>query len=119
MKTLLTNSIATFIILLFPALVFAANHDIEGFIRTRLLNLGAPIIIVLTALAFIWFIWGIVIFIAKGDSDSEREKGRKRMAWGIIALFVLFSIWGIVRLLQTSIFGTAGTGASLPLFIGP
>lgn len=52
----------------------------------------------LYALAFLLFMIGMVRFFFLGG-DEGREKGKSLMLWGIIGLFVLFSVWGLVRLL--------------------
>ncbi len=56
----------------------------------------------ITALSVVVFIWGVVKYIYKGDSEGERKKGRELMFWGIIGLFVLFGIWGILEILANT-----------------
>jgi hypothetical protein len=53
----------------------------------------------LTLLASAFFIWGVIGYIRAKDA---KEKGEKRHALiqGIIALAVIVSAWGIVKLLQ-------------------
>ncbi len=55
------------------------------------------------ALAFIFFLYGISRFFFS-DSDEKRKEGRAFAIWGIIALAVIFSVWGLVRLLLYSFF---------------
>lgn len=49
------------------------------------------------------FFFGIVQFIwGTRDADSTRMKnGKNFMLWGMIALFVMFSVWGIITYVQT------------------
>ncbi|MEA4910508.1 hypothetical protein SDC9_33259 [bioreactor metagenome] len=54
--------------------------------------------------AFMFFFYGVVVFIMgrvtnKGDL-KDIEKGKQFMLWGLIALFVMVSVWGIIRLAQ-------------------
>ena len=42
------------------------------------------------------FFWGLVKFIAKAGEKDAKE-GKSLMVWGLIALFVMFSFWGIMR----------------------
>ncbi len=51
----------------------------------------------LFAIAVCVFFWGMVKFMSTGDS-SEREQGKQFMLWGVIALAVMFSVWGLVDL---------------------
>lgn len=52
--------------------------------------------------AFALFFWGIVRFLydrSNGD-DTRLEKDKEAMVWGLGALFVMVSVWGIIRLFQ-------------------
>jgi len=55
---------------------------------------------VLTGLALIYFIWGVVKFVANQDNENERNAARQQMIYGIIALFVIISVWGLVNVLD-------------------
>lgn len=70
-------------------------------ITNNFLLTGATLI--MTA-AFAFFFFGLVVFIygratGKGTLD-DLKKGQKFMLWGLIALFIMVSIWGIIRLSQ-------------------
>ena len=69
-----------------------------------------PLII---ALAVTVFIWGMVKFIAAGES-SEREAGKQFMLWGIIGLTVIFCVWGLVNILGNT-FGVKSVIPQLPV----
>jgi len=56
------------------------------------------IIPLLFALATAGFIWGIIRYFLNPDNEEERKKGKSYMMWGLIALFVMISVWGIVNL---------------------
>jgi hypothetical protein len=52
------------------------------------------------------FLYGVLKFILaaqKGDA-TEVGKGREFMGWGLVALFVMFSVYGIVNLAQSVFF---------------
>ncbi|MBP6912333.1 MAG: hypothetical protein KBB86_00140 [Candidatus Pacebacteria bacterium] len=53
----------------------------------------------LTLLASAFFIWGVIGYI-RADTKENKEKSRHALVQGIIALAVIVSAWGIVRLLQ-------------------
>ena len=59
-------------------------------------------------IALFVFIWGIVTFIVKSGDDKEIAAGKKRMIWGVVALFVIVSVWGLVALLG-QLFGVQTT----------
>ena len=65
----------------------------------------------LYALAFLFFLYGIVrYFFLEGGSDEGREKGKKILLYGLIGLTLLFAVWGVVNLLvSTVLYGTGGS----------
>jgi hypothetical protein len=54
----------------------------------------------LVALALLYFFWGIAMFILHADNEEARNTGRMRMIWGIVGLFVIVSIWGILAVVN-------------------
>jgi hypothetical protein len=68
-------------------------------------ELSGLFITLVVALSILIFFWGVTKYIWKGDSKEERKKGKTLMVWGIIAFFVLFSVWGIVKILGDTFFG--------------
>jgi hypothetical protein len=63
---------------------------------------NTSIIPLLFALAFIFFLIGLLRFFFF-PSEENREKGRQFAFWGIVGFVVLFSIWGIVSLLVSTL----------------
>jgi len=65
---------------------------------------------ILMTLALIYFIWGLIKYVAAaGKGDAEESKhGKAIMIWGIVALFVMASVWGLVGILQNT-FGLSGS----------
>lgn len=57
------------------------------------------LVAILISLALIVLLWGIILFIKKGDNLEERRNGRNFIIFGIIGIFVMLSIWGIAGLL--------------------
>lgn len=95
---------------LLPVLAFAAEGDPELSNLTTLLksigtlvNLATPIVIGLALLAFFW---GLVKFIF-ASSDDDKKSGKSFMIGGIIALFVMVAIVGIIKFIASA-FGVDG-----------
>ena len=53
--------------------------------------------------AFMFFLWGVMRFIMATDS-TKREEGKKNIIWGLVGLFVMVSMWGIIKIF-TTLFG--------------
>jgi len=73
------------------------NSLLEAF--GRLINTALPIVI---ALGLLFFFYGLALFIFKSGDPEEQKKGRSIMIWGVVALFVMVSVWGLVRFLNTA-----------------
>jgi len=56
-------------------------------------------VIILISLAVVFFLYGILKYISRGDDEESQKKGRNIMIYGIIGLFVMISFWGIVNIL--------------------
>ena len=80
---------------LFPVVSSAAFSNIQTLITDfkGLINTAIPLVV---GLALLYFLWGVGQFILKAGNDQARNEGKQRMIWGIVALFVIFSIWGII-----------------------
>lgn len=89
-------------LLLLPAFAHAASFkELTASIVTLVNDSVVPLFY---ALAFLLFIFGMVRFFFFGGEEN-REKGKTFMLWGIIGFVVMFSVWGIVRLLMTALPG--------------
>ncbi len=81
-----------------------------GTIKTiaDLLNLGTcilsrSVVPLLIAIAVVAFIWGVISQVLNPDNEEKKKQGKQFMIWGIIALFVIISIWGLVGILSKTI----------------
>ena len=91
---------------LFPtvalAQVYSANQGIGGLftLAGAYMDRIVPFII---ALAVVFFIYNVFVYAIVGASDEEkRTEARTRMVWGIIGIFVMVSVWGLVAILQST-----------------
>lgn len=53
----------------------------------------------LFALAFVYFIYGIIRFIqsSTGDKGTERIEARNSIFWGLVGMFVMFSVYALIK----------------------
>jgi hypothetical protein len=66
------------------------------------------------SLAVVYFLWSIALVIIKSGEVDQREELKKRATWGIVALFVMTSMWGLVNILVNT-FQPSTTLNTLPL----
>lgn len=55
------------------------------------------------ALELMLFIVGIIRYVSNAENEEKRNEGNKFIGWGIIALFVTISIWGILGLVANTV----------------
>lgn len=88
-----------------PALASAQSLlNTLGFFNT-ILNAAIGLLI---TLAIIAFFWGLIKYLFTEGSEGKAS-GLKIMLMGVIVIFVMVSIWGIVRLLQSTFQVTSTT----------
>jgi hypothetical protein len=64
-------------------------------------NSLVPVIFVL---AMLCFIWGVVnYFFFQGNNEEAREKGRQFILWGLLGMVALFSMWGFVNIVVSTL----------------
>lgn len=78
------------------------------YVFTSLLNYIVPVIF---AIAIIYFFWGVVKFVI-ADSEQAKDKGRDTIVYGLIGLVVMFSVYGLIKVVQKT-FGIDKAGSQL------
>lgn len=82
-----------------PAAAFAQTLGDELRVFSRIVNALIPFII---GLAVLFFLWGVLQFVKAGGNEDDIREGRNRMVYGIIAIFVMVSLWGLVNILDNT-----------------
>lgn len=68
---------------------------------------------VLVILGLVVYFYGVSTNIMSFDSEKGKEKVKAYFFWGVIVLFVMVSIWGIIEILQNTFLGDNSYGAGL------
>ena len=97
--------------LLAPALALAAE-TLTNFAET-IGNVIATLTPIVVALALLFFFWGLAKYILSAGDEAKQTEGRSIMIWGIIALFVMVSVWGLVQVLQQTFLGSTSSGDTI------
>jgi len=91
-----------------PLALLAANESAVPVARTvdGLLNwiiyIASRALPLLILAALVLFLYGIVKRFFWGKDAADRGEAGKFILWGIVALFVMVSVWGLVNVLKTS-----------------
>ncbi|MEK7116864.1 MAG: hypothetical protein AAB837_01725 [Patescibacteria group bacterium] len=88
------------IILISPLFASAAGYltDTSGLLQQVKLIVTDYLIPIAFTLALAIFFYGVAKYIWSAGTD--KDEGKKIMVWGVVALFVMSSIWGIVTFLR-------------------
>ena len=105
-KNLLNILILTFFI---PA-VSLANGPTFASVTNSWVGLLNALIGLIASAAVLFFFWGMaMVILGSGDTNKVAE-GKQRIVWSLLGLVVMFSIWGILRFVQASLFEGSSSG---------
>lgn len=57
-----------------------------------------PVIILLTGIAFLVFLYGCLIYITHAENSSAREQGRSHIIYSLIGMFVMLVAYAILQI---------------------
>lgn len=59
-----------------------------------------PVIMLLFAVALVYFIYGVLEYLVKSKSDPAAiQSGAKHIGWGLFGMFVMVSVFGFIRVI--------------------
>jgi|GEM_PF-572924 len=94
-----------------PALVFAQKiTTFEGLVN-KFITIIKYVIPLIFAIALVAFLWGVFQYFFSGA--EKKEEAKDFLLYGIIGLFIMVSVWGLVRIL-TGTFLLENAQPSLP-----
>lgn len=70
-----------------------------GKIVTQIID---PLILLMSAGAFVVFLWGVFEFVVNAGDAKKREEGRAAILWGLVGLVVIFGAYGIINVAITT-----------------
>lgn len=81
---------------------FNARDGAENLFITIREFISGRLIPVFVALALAYTLYSIFQFMAAVDNSQQRDEKKQQIFWGIIGLFVITSIWGLVAIVGES-----------------
>ena len=107
------KKILTGVLLMGPMIAFAQSLGAVNALATGFGSIVNTLIPVMMGLAVLAFFWGLVKYIASASDEAAKEGGKTLMIWGMIALFVMVALWGILGWVQAQL-GLSGTISNTP-----
>ncbi len=79
--------------------------DFIGSGTTGIVGLLSTVVVpTIFAFAFAVFVWGVVnYFFLHGGDEAKRAEGKQFVLWGILGMVVLFSVWGFVNIMLSTL----------------
>ncbi|MFZ2303591.1 MAG: hypothetical protein WAV98_02240 [Minisyncoccia bacterium] len=72
-----------------------------------------PAMVLIFSATIVFFMWNIFGVIKNSDNPEELAKFKGKAVWGIIAIAVMVSMWGLVRFITGSINLNTTTGIEI------
>jgi len=63
-----------------------------------------PIVLLIFSAGVFLFTWGLVVFLLNLDNPEARKTGVQHMLWGILGVFIMATVFGIISII-TETFG--------------
>ncbi len=73
--------------------------NIMGRFEAYIIN---PAILVVFALGFLLFVYGLVEFLWNLNEGGDNTEGKKHMLWGIVGMLIMVSVYGLLALLDNT-----------------
>jgi len=101
-------------------LVFApfafAQSSIQSVVAT-ISNIVNMVIPVLIALAIVFFIYGIVMYVI-GTDEEAKKSAKSKIIYGIIGLVIIVGMWGLVAIINNTFGISTNTSYNAPCVPG-
>lgn len=99
----LTRNALLLLVMATPVVSVAAARNFSELAEILIYFLNAASGVVIGACIAVYF-WAVAKDFKKIMS-GETQRSQELLVWGVIGIFVMVSVWGILRLIENSIFG--------------
>jgi uncharacterized membrane protein YidH (DUF202 family) len=80
-----------------------AYADFDSFLSNVNTMIVNPLIGFLFALAIAFFLYGVLEFLMNQENEEKKTSGKSHMLWGVIGIFIMMSVWGILTIALNTI----------------
>src|SRR3989338_5612894 len=101
-------------VLLLPSLIFAQT-TFKDLVNKIIENINYLIFLVVDLAVFV-FIWGIFKYFVAGANEKKVEEAKNVLIYGLLGIFIMLSVWGLVNILINTFGFTATTQPTIPRF---
>lgn len=91
---------------LVPVVSSAQLIKTEALLSNGSLIIRSTVVPLVFAIALLYFFWGVAKYIR--SEGAGKDEGKRIMIWGVVALFVMSSVWGLVAFIRGELLGNTG-----------
>lgn len=80
-----------------------AAENLDQFIvnvDTYIIN---PLIILLFAVAVVYFLWGVFQFLSNPDNEEMKTNGKQHMMYGILGITIMMAVWTLLSIILNTL----------------
>jgi len=82
--------------LFFTNVAYASVDSFIAKVNSQIIN---PLILLLFALALVYFLYGVFEFISNQSSEEKKTTGKNHMIWGIIGITIMMGVFTIMNMI--------------------
>lgn len=80
-----------------------ASESVDQFIFNVNKLIINPLILLLFALALLFFLYGVFEFISNLDNEEKKTKGKSHMMWGVIGITIMMSVFTLMNIVLNTL----------------
>ena len=80
----------------------AAITDLDSAVSFVISTFINPFTLILISLSVLYFIYGVSKYISASLSESDKAEAKQMMIWGVVGLFAITAMWGLVKIVQNT-----------------
>jgi uncharacterized membrane protein YidH (DUF202 family) len=85
--------------LFFTNIAYASVDSFLSNVNKLIIN---PLIILLFALAVVYFLYGVFEFISNGENEEAKTKGKSHIIWGIVGIVIMMGVFTILNMIMNT-----------------
>lgn len=90
--------------ILIPVARAASATDVPQPLRSFVAKLTKlvlnPVIILMFALALVYFLYGVTQFLLNPGESENRDTGKRHILWGLVGMLVMFGVYAILNIIS-------------------
>ncbi|MEK7572284.1 MAG: hypothetical protein AAB493_00270 [Patescibacteria group bacterium] len=79
-----------------------AYASVDSFIANVNKQIINPLILLLFALALVYFLYGVFEFISNQTNEEKKTTGKNHMIWGIIGIVIMMGVFTIMNIIMNT-----------------